>query len=161
MQTDSTVSDPFGVEVWKPVPSMPELEASSHGRVRRLPHVKKMPHGGDRTYSSKPVFGYVTRAAKLARHVYFGVYYSGIGNVKVHRAVCEAFHGAPSQGQVVLHLNENSLDNRPENLAWGSQKQNLNAPRLKKYHRARKQRGASKVMHHEIYYGMGHFMNGL
>jgi len=27
-----------------------------------------------------------------------------------------------------MHLNENSADNRPENLAWGTQKENLNAP---------------------------------
>ena len=27
-----------------------------------------------------------------------------------------------------MHLNEDSSDNRPENLMWGTQKENLNAP---------------------------------
>lgn len=27
-----------------------------------------------------------------------------------------------------MHLNENAADNRPGNLAWGTQKENLNAP---------------------------------
>jgi hypothetical protein len=29
---------------------------------------------------------------------------------------------------VCMHLDENSRNNKPENLAWGTQKENLNAP---------------------------------
>jgi hypothetical protein len=36
-----------------------------------------------------------------------------------------------------MHLNENSDDNRPENLAWGTQKQNLNAPGFIAYCKSR------------------------
>ena len=43
----------------------------------------------------------------------------------VHRAVCAAFNGAPSfEGALARHLNGNRTDNRPENLAWGTHKQN-------------------------------------
>lgn len=43
--------------------------------------------------------------------------------------ICLAFRGAkPFPEAVVMHLDENALNNRADNLMWGSQKQNLNAP---------------------------------
>ena len=43
----------------------------------------------------------------------------------VHRLVCMAFHGMPpSAAHQVRHLNGNRTDNRPCNLAWGTQKEN-------------------------------------
>jgi hypothetical protein len=51
--------------------------------------------------------------------------------------VCEAFHGEPEKGQVCMHLDEDARNNRPENLAWGSQKENLNAPKFLEYCKGR------------------------
>lgn len=60
------------------------------------------------------------------------------GNVKIHRLVCEAFHGPPPfPNAVVIHFNENALDNRPENLRWGTQKENLNMPGFIAYCKSR------------------------
>lgn len=43
----------------------------------------------------------------------------------VHIAVCSAFHGEkPDPKSQVRHLDGNSLNNRPDNLAWASAKQN-------------------------------------
>jgi hypothetical protein len=43
--------------------------------------------------------------------------------------VCEAFHGPPPEGKpVVIHKDEDAHNNTPENLKWGTQKENLNAP---------------------------------
>jgi hypothetical protein len=36
-----------------------------------------------------------------------------------------------------MHVNENSADNRATNLAWGTQKENLNAPGFIEYCEAR------------------------
>jgi hypothetical protein len=80
----------------------------------------------------------VTRASKAAAHTYRGIYAKFFGNIKVHRAVCEAFHGpAPFERAVVIHIDEDAHNNRPENLKWGTQKENLNAPGFKDYCRNR------------------------
>lgn len=126
-------------EEWREVPSQPLLLASSWGRVCKKASKAKMPNGGERTYFTKPSFGCECRAKKDAKHSYRGLYYKGIGNVKVHRAVCEAFHGpAPFPRAVVIHINEDAYDNRPCNLKWGTQKENLNSPKFLDYCRARK-----------------------
>jgi hypothetical protein len=56
---------------------------------------------------------------------------------KVARLVCEAFNGPSLPGQVCMHLDENARNNRPENLRWGTQRENLNAPGFLAYCRSR------------------------
>lgn len=125
-------------EVWKPVPSLPGVMASSEGRILLPPGYAPLPNGGYRLYTPKPVKGVVTSASKTAAHTYRGIYAKKFGNIKVHRAVCEAFHGpAPFERAVVIHLDEDAHNNRPENLKWGTQKENLNMPKIKAYHRSR------------------------
>ena len=59
-------------------------------------------------------------------------------NYRVSRLVCEAFHGeAPDGLSVCMHMDENALNNRASNLAWGTQKQNLNAPGFINYCKSR------------------------
>jgi RAB protein geranylgeranyltransferase component A len=45
--------------------------------------------------------------------------------VAVHQAVATAFHGPCPEGMVVAHLNGVSTDNRPDNLAFATQKENI------------------------------------
>lgn len=51
---------------------------------------------------------------------------------RVHRAVCQAFHGpAPEDKPEVDHINRIKDDNRPENLRWVSREENVaNADRV-------------------------------
>ncbi len=116
-------NDNLPQEIWRDCPSYPGFQASSHGRIKRLPRIGYMPHGGTRVYMGKPLFGSVCKSSKDARHLYFSRRYRDVGNIKIHFAVCEAFHGVPQNGcKRVRHLNENGLDNRPENLMWADQK---------------------------------------
>lgn len=119
-------------EIWKPVPSLPEYMASSMGRIMRIPFEGQMPYGGWRLYGGKPSIGTWIEEGKR-----FCTNYRG-RNYKIARLVCEAFHGCAPEGMpVCMHLDENSRNNRPENLAWGTQKENLNAPGFLEYCRSR------------------------
>jgi hypothetical protein len=121
-------------ETWKPIPSQPGMLASSLGRVKLPDREAPMPRGGMRQYKTKPVVGTVARASKTSRHCYYNLFHKDRGSMKVHRLVCEAFHGpAPFPKAVVIHLDENALNNRPENLKWGTQKENLNMPGFVQY----------------------------
>lgn len=106
-------------EVWKSVPSAPFLEASSFGRimVEKWRREKERARGGHAWTGAWDGKRYIFR---LRGKTY-----------KVARVVCEAFHGpAPDDRPLCLHLDENSRNNRPENLRWGTQAENLSAPRF-------------------------------
>jgi hypothetical protein len=119
-------------EVWRVVPSLPHYLASSEGRIMRAPHMKLMPNGGKRHYGGKPQFGVWEKGQGRFILVFNGKTH------KVHRLVCEAFNGPAPEGKpVCMHADENSANNRPDNLLWGTQKENLNAPAVKAYHKAR------------------------
>lgn len=125
-------------EIWLPVPSKPGIMASSFGRIILPPREAPMPRGGFRAYAPKPTYGTVTKAGKTARHTYMSISNRFFGNMKVHRLVCEAFHGPAPQGkEYVLHLDEDAHNNRPENLRWGTQKENLNMPGFIAYCKSR------------------------
>lgn len=116
-------------ELWRDVPSVPGLVASSLGRLMVKPYTRPMPRGGFRRYGGVPTLGQWDGTRYL--YVLRGKTY------KAHRLVCEAFNGPPGPGQVCMHLDENAANNRPGNLAWGTQKQNLNAPGFLEYCRGR------------------------
>lgn len=115
-------------EIWRIVPSEPDLLASSWGRVM-VAHYSSL--SSRRAYRAEPTFGVWGGDRFIyARH--------GRRTLKVARLVCEAFHGTPPlPDSVCMHLDENSRNNKPENLAWGTQKQNLNAPGFLQYCRGR------------------------
>lgn len=50
--------------------------------------------------------------------------------VYIHRGVCEAFHGAPPDGNECRHLNGDITDNRSDNLRWGTAIENARDKRL-------------------------------
>lgn len=91
------------------------------------PYRGPAPKGGTRGYGGKPTIGQWDGK----RFVYPR---RGKKTLKVSRVVCEAFHGsAPDSRPVCMHLDENSRNNKPENLAWGTQKENLNMPKFIAY----------------------------
>jgi hypothetical protein len=119
-------------EIWRVIPSDPRYLASSEGRVMKIPYLSPMHFGGFRNYGGEPSHGvWVERERRF-------IWCIDGHTKKVARLVCEAFHGpAPDDKPVCMHLDENSRNNRPDNLAWGTQKENLNAPRFLDYCRGR------------------------
>lgn len=118
-------------EIWKHVPSVEGLEASSLGRVRCISYAQPMPYGGQRIRALSPTKGVVSYGSKGSTYRRLIFRFRG-KTYKVSRVVCEAFHGpAPVGKNVVLHLDEDSFNNLPDNLAWGTQRENLNAPRFR------------------------------
>jgi hypothetical protein len=124
----------IGEETWRSVESVPGLLASSKGRVMSVPYRADLPNGGERWYRGKPWFGAWAKSSgknrftiMLRRKTY-----------RVARLICEAFNGPhPFDKPVAMHLDENSRNNLPGNLAWGTQKQNLNAPGFIEYCKSR------------------------
>lgn len=93
------------------------------------PYTATTPKGGLRQYGGEPTAGQWDGSRYI--YVLKGKTY------KVHRLVCEAFHGPAPSKSVCMHLDESSRNNKPNNLAWGTQKQNLNAPGFLSYCRSR------------------------
>ena len=118
------------MEIWKEHPRYAGLMVSSHGRF-------KMPQRHER-YPTKIREGCVTWAKKGAKHNYRAFYCRTLGNIKVHQLVRETFHGEkPYSKAVVMHLDGDGLNNHKDNLAWGSQKENLNHPAFIAYCKGR------------------------
>lgn len=117
-------------EEWRAVPSVKGIIASSLGRIMVIPYFANVPNGGQRQYGGQPNFG------QWDGNRY--IYLLRGKNYKVARLVCEAFNGLPPfQRAVCMHIDENSRNNASDNLAWGTQKENLNAPGFIAYCRAR------------------------
>lgn len=107
-------------EVWRAIPSLPGVLASSYGRLMVSPYTAPLPNGGTRQYGGEPTYGQWDGK----RYIYA----NGSKTYKVARLICEAFNGTCPDGLVCMHDDENARNNRPGNLLWGTQKQNLNAP---------------------------------
>lgn len=118
------------IEHWKRIPSLPGYFANDEGMLMRAPNIKPLPLGGYRKYGGQPTYGWWDGNR-------FVLAVKGVGTFKVARLVCEAFHGPPQSGQVCIHIDEDSRNNKPSNLAWGSQKENLNFPKFIAYCRSR------------------------
>lgn len=120
-------------EVWRSIPSLPEYIASSHGRVMRLPYCAVIHNGAVRQYGGQPREGVSHRHNFNRPTIHFQN-----KNYRVSRLVCEAFHGpSPFDGAVVMHIDDDQKNNRPDNLKWATQKENLNAERFISLRRAR------------------------
>ena len=125
-------------EIWKPVPSVPGMFASSFGRIVSKPFWQRMPNGGKCLVSPKPTFGYAAATTGLAGYRMIIRISRLKKTFKIHQLVCEAFHGIkPFDGAVVMHIDDNPGNNTPCNLKWATQKENLNSEQFIAYCKTR------------------------
>jgi hypothetical protein len=116
-------------EVWKPVVGREgQFEVSSLGRVRSLTRVVPVRNHPKAGYVVKTVRGRVLngwQGANGYRMVSLGRRADGrVTCFLVHRLVCEAFHGPCPEGYEVCHGPNGKLDNRADQLCWGSRSKN-------------------------------------
>lgn len=94
---------------WRTIPSVPSYEASSDGQIRR----------------GKRVLAQFVHASTRGEYMRVQVWIDGkVANRRVNRLVCEAFHGAPTEGDQARHLDGNFRNNAARNLDWGSAREN-------------------------------------
>lgn len=101
-------------EEWRPIPDFDMYEVSNLGRIRNKktgrivrPHVH---YGRSKTVP----YLRVSLSRKGKKH-----------NVRVSRAVAMAFIPNPNRLKEVDHVNDDSMDNRVENLEWVSPQENV------------------------------------
>lgn len=109
----------MSIETWKDIPGYDGvLQASTYGNIRQLKDGK-----------------YVEVKKSLHPDNYYDVYQPkefGTDRPYVHRLVALTFceNGDPANKRIVDHINNDHLDNRPENLEWVTQKENLRRAKL-------------------------------
>ncbi len=95
-------------EIWKEIPSIPDFEASSLGRIRRIRNRKNCAPDGI-------IKARVMNAGYYIVHLnYKGRVYARL----VHRLVAEVFLGICPKGQEVNHKDFDRLNNVPDNLEY-------------------------------------------
>jgi len=108
-------------EIWKPIPDFPNYEVSNLGRIKRRqwyrilkPHLR--PDGYSQIQLSKDGITYDRR---------------------LHVLICAAFNGPPPfEDAKALHRDDVRTNNDPNNLYWGTPKQNsIDAVTNKRYKR--------------------------
>lgn len=104
------------VETWKVIKEAPDYAVSDHGNVRRIRPDRFGRLSGKNLATPNNDKGYPN----------LNLHFGGRQHLRrVHRLVCEAFHGpAPEGMNEVRHLNGKPNDNRACNLAWGTASQN-------------------------------------
>jgi len=96
------------MEVWKTIPSLPNYEASTSGRVR---HKGKEPRKLQVNKRNGYVYIPVRKDMKFQ-------------SLRVHRLIAEAFIPNPENKPHVNHIDGNKQNNSVENLEWCTQSEN-------------------------------------
>lgn len=98
------------VEVeWKPIPSLKKYEASNTGLIRNSETLKVLKPQNN-------IFGYYAMTCRPEPYKQT--------NVRVHRAVAEAFLGECPDGYVVNHIDGNKHNNNIDNLEYVTSSEN-------------------------------------
>lgn len=98
-------------ERWRPIHGFPDYYVSDLGRVKSTKYTRP------RILSQRVERGPYLRVELSRGH-------RVLCRKRVHRLVAEAFYGPCPEGYVARHLNGDHLDNRADNLRWGTPSEN-------------------------------------
>ena len=106
-------------EVWNPIPDYPGYAASNQGRIRSY----YRPIGGGHSWQiAKEPQRIMTTSPKVSGYYIIQVKHQNgkTYSKPLHQLIASAFLGPQSEGTWVCHRNDNKLDNRAENLYYGT-----------------------------------------
>lgn len=119
-------------EKWLPVPNFPEYEVSTQGRVRSLarsyqrPNPRKVSVIQTIRVKQQILLGWVQAQKSGYKRKMVMLCRGGTSHPKkVAHLVLEAFVGPMPDGMGSLHSDGDSLNNRLDNLRWGTQLENV------------------------------------
>jgi len=105
-------------EEWRPVVGYEGVyEVSSQGIVRSLSRMVRRGNYGD----MRPV---PETLLTVFVHLTYPTVFIAKKTVYTHKLVCEAWHGPRPEGMQCRHLDGDPLNCTPENLRWGTPKEN-------------------------------------
>lgn len=111
---------------WKAVPIASGHEVSSDGRIRSIDRFIDYKDGRGRLAKGKEMKLSTDPGSKGYPRTTIRTDARGRVTFGIHQLVCLTFHGpAPTPRHEVRHLNGDQLDNRAENLAWGTRAENM------------------------------------
>lgn len=109
-------------EVWKDIPGYEgKYQASDQGRIRSLDRRVNICHGATRLMRGRVL---KPAGSKYSEHLSV-VLGHGQNASMVHRLVALTFLGPCPQGQEVRHIDGNPLNNRIDNLTYGTRTENI------------------------------------
>lgn len=115
---------------WREIPGFPNYEASSAGEIRSKERVVQYSDGRKRLYKPtvlSPTMSSGYKSVNLRNE-------TGLYSKKVHFLVASAFLGQRPVGLDVRHKNGDRLDNRADNLEYGTRSENnLDGYRIRGY----------------------------
>jgi hypothetical protein len=117
-------------EAWKPVVGFEGyFQVSNMGTVRSLSRVSDYPsvHGPIQRKLRGRILRHRWGGPANSRYPFVSLNVDGVDTqVKVHRLVCEAFHGPAPEGCTDVAHNDGNRDNpRADNLRWATRKENM------------------------------------
>src|SRR5882762_1362613 len=123
-QAHSHSQDSEQVERWLPIAGFEgRYEVSSHGRIRSVPHLQSRRRKGVPYLYS--IAGRILRPCPEARGAAFHVQLGRGRHRKIHHLVLETFVGSRPDGTEGLHADDDTSNNRLENLSWGTHAKNM------------------------------------
>ena len=117
----------LSTEQWKPIPGYEGLyDASTWGRIRSAPgKTTSSARSAERHWKTR-IMREKRPRSKKRQDGRVSLWKNGEHRDHlVSRLVASAFHGEPSDGMTVNHINGDWMDNRPENLEWVSRQRNI------------------------------------
>lgn len=118
------------MEKWKDIAGYEGIyQVSNHGRVRSLDRKVDIMYAGvvpmTKTYKGQILKPYLRGNSTRYECVNLRTRETGKNTCSVHRLVLKAFVGEPPSGFVCCHNDGNPLNNRLDNLRWGTPSENM------------------------------------